>query len=121
MQSDQKTVVIVDDEFLIALDLKNTCERLGIRVLGTAANEPDAVELIERSEPEYVLMDVRIRGKRDGVEAAINVHEKLPSTKIIFITGSNEPPTLRRIQDDNPYRVLIKPVSEMELKEAFGL
>ncbi|MBB36374.1 MAG: response regulator [Hirschia sp.] len=116
-----KTVVIVEDEFLIANYLEGLCEDMGVKVLGLASKAGQAIELLERTDPEYVLMDVRLQGKRDGVDIALKVHARRPETKIIFITGSSEPPTIDRINTDHPYRVLIKPINPGDLREAFSL
>lgn len=121
MADEKKTVVIVEDEFLIAMDLQTICHSLGVDVLGTASKPSEALELLSRTHPAYILMDVRLQGKRDGVDIANAVHAERPETRIIFITGSNEPPTLERINCDNPYRILIKPISPEQLREAFGL
>lgn len=113
-------VAIVEDEFLIAQDLAYLCEKLGMTVVGQAANFDTAVKLIEETVPDYVLMDVRLQGKRDGVNVALKVFETMPGIKIIYVTGSNEPPTLARIDEDHPYAVLIKPVGERDLAKVFG-
>lgn len=119
--ADSKTVVIVEDEFLIAQDLKGLCEQLGVQVLGVESKAGPALKTLEETQPDYVLMDVRLQGKRDGVDIANDIHAKRPDVKIIFITGSNEPPPIERIKSDNPYRILIKPISPNELREAFDL
>ena len=120
MMAEARTVVIVEDEFLIAQDLARLCRQIGVEVLGTAAKAEAATALIEESRPTHVLMDVRLQGKRDGVEVAQAAHDHYPQMKIIFVTGSNEPPTMARIREDNPYRILIKPIRLDDLVEAFS-
>lgn len=114
----KKTIVIVEDDFLIAEDLRGMCEEFGATVLGMASSADRAFEEIKAHRPQYVLMDVRLGGKRDGVDVAQWVHDIMPEIKLIFITGSNEPPTIARIQQDHPYRILIKPIAPQQLKEA---
>lgn len=116
-----KSVVIVEDEFLIAEDFIGMCEEIGLVVLGQADVASDAISLILDKQPDYVLMDVRLKGNGDGVDVALDIYDKLPATKVIFITGSNEPPTIQRIKTDHPYAILIKPVSYLLLKETFDL
>lgn len=115
-----KTVVIVEDDFLIAEFLKITCSELGADVLGMASEPQEAIDLIVEKSPKFVLMDVRLGGRRDGVDVAIRTHEHLPDTKIIFVTGSNEPPTLDRINQDHPHCILIKPINPGDLEKAFN-
>ncbi|MBB4657816.1 response regulator [Parvularcula dongshanensis] len=119
--SEAKTVVIVEDEFLIANYLDGLCKQMSVEVLGLAAKADEALSLISETKPQYILMDVRLQGRRDGVDVSNAVHAERPETRIVFITGSNEPPTLDRINTDDPFRVLIKPINPSELREAFGL
>ena len=119
--SEKKTVAIVEDDFLIAEYLRMTCVELGAEVVGMASKPDEAIEMIERLTPAYVLMDVRLGGKRDGVDVAIKSHRSYPDMKIIFITGSNEPPTIDRINSDDPHEILIKPINQGDLAKALGL
>jgi len=67
--------------------------------------------------PAIVLMDVRLKGAKDGVDAALAIHETVGS-KVIFITGSSEPATVSRIALDHPSAVLFKPVTEQQVRDA---
>jgi CheY-like chemotaxis protein len=106
-----RSVLVVDDEAIIAELWSVYVESMGIEVCGFAATADDAVSLAEEHRPAIVLMDMRLRGKGDGVDAALAIHASVGS-KVIFITGSQEPDTLARIQLDHPSAVLIKPVSQ---------
>ena len=86
-------------------------------VCATAATADDAVALAQAHRPELVLMDMRLRGDKDGVDAALAIHATVGS-KVIFITGSREQATLDRIQLDHPAGVLFKPISERQLRNA---
>lgn len=110
-------VAVVDDEFIIAEALSMQLEDLGMKVCGTAATADDAVALAQANRPALVLMDVRLEGEKDGVDAAIAIHETVGS-KVIFVTGSREPATMERIQLDHPAGVLFKPISDHQLKQA---
>lgn len=117
----ERTVVIVEDDFLIAEDLKMMCEDAGAKVLDVLHDAAGASERILSLAPAYVLMDVRLGGRRDGVDVARAVHEEAPATRLIFITGSNEPPTIARIREDDPFEILIKPISELDLRRALNV
>lgn len=121
MSEAAKTCVIVEDEYLISADLARLCNKFGVEVLGDAASVEEAYDILGTTEPDYVLMDVRLGGKRDGVDVAEWMHARRPDTRIIYVTGSNEPPIMERIRADHPHRVLIKPVAPKSLREAFGL
>ncbi len=117
MNSLQPCVLVVDDEFLIAQGLRMQVEDMGLKVCGTAATAATAIALAEAHRPSVVLMDVRLRGEGDGVDAAIAIHETVGS-KVIFITGSREPATMGRIELDHPSAVLFKPLFGRQLQTA---
>ncbi len=110
-------VLIVDDEFLIVMGLSMQVEDMGREVCGTAATADEAVALAQKYRPSIVLMDMRLMGQKDGVDAALAIHETVGS-KVIFITGSREPATVARIHLDHPSAVLFKPVTDEELRSA---
>jgi CheY-like chemotaxis protein len=109
--------LIVDDQALIAELWSILLEEMGVEVCGAAATALEAIAMARRHRPKVIIMDVRLRGELDGVDAAIAIHESLQS-KVIFITGSREPATMARIQLDNPVAVLFKPVSNVQFQSA---
>jgi len=110
-----KSVLIVDDEILIVMGFRTQVEAMGVPVCDTAATADQAVSLAQKHRPAAVLMDLRLRGEKDGVDAAMVIQETVGS-KVIFITGSREPATIERINSDHPFAVLFKPVSDQELE-----
>jgi two-component system, response regulator PdtaR len=110
-----RSVLVVDDEVIIAELWCLHMEMMGLEVCGTAATADDAITLAKEHRPAIVLMDMRLRGKKDGVDAALAIHASVGS-KVIFITGSQEPETIARIRQDHPAAVLIKPVADHLLK-----
>lgn len=108
-------VLIVDDEFIITETLRIYVEDMGLQVCGVAGTADEAVALAVAERPYLVLMDVRLFGERDGVDASIAIHEHVGS-RVIFITGSREPATMQRIQCDHPAAVLFKPIADGQLK-----
>src|SRR3990167_11404280 len=95
------SILIVDDEFIISESLGLQVEEMGFEVCGTAATAQTAVELAKAHRPDVVLMDVRLKGPEDGVDAALEIHRTVGS-KVIFITGSREPAPMAPIQLDHP-------------------
>lgn len=113
----QNRVLIVDDEFLIVMGLTMVVEEMGMEVCASAATADDAVALAQEHRPSIVLMDMRLQGDKDGVDAALAIHETVGS-KVIFITGSREQETALRIRLAHPSAVLYKPVSDCQLRAA---
>lgn len=113
----QNHILIVDDEFMIVELLTIYVEDMGWQVCGSAATADDAVALAQKYRPSVVLMDMRLKGARDGVDAALDIHQTVGSA-MVFITGSSEPSTLARIFLGHPSSVLIKPVTEHQVGQA---
>ncbi|MEQ8354474.1 MAG: response regulator [Kiloniellaceae bacterium] len=118
MKSRQK-VLIVEDEVLIGELFKIFVEQLGYAACGIVGTADEAVSLARQEEPAVILMDVRLNGKRDGIDAAVEIHKFLP-VPIIYITASREPETAERIERGHPAEVLIKPVVSDQLKSALA-
>jgi two-component system, response regulator PdtaR len=110
----QRHILVVDDEFLIVEGLCAQIEDFGMKVCGTADT---SIAVAQEHKPMLVLMDMRLLGQRDGVDAALVIHRTVGS-KVIFITGSREPETMARIQLDHPSAVLFKPVTYRQLRTA---
>ena len=108
--------LIVEDEFLIAESLKTQLQVIGCEVCGVADTADKAVELALKHDPGIIMMDVRLAGDRDGVEAAVAIN-KLMSSQIIFVTGSREPETIARIAaQGHAAATLFKPVPFLQLQ-----
>lgn len=117
--SEAVTVVILEDDVLIAEDLRMICEDQGARVLEVLHRADGAADRILQLAPDVALLDVRL-GEGDGVDVAGALARGGAATRLVFVTGSNEPPTLERIDALAPHRVLIKPVSPGQLAEALA-
>jgi DNA-binding NarL/FixJ family response regulator len=111
----QDHILIVDDEFLIVEGLREQIEDISLKVCGTADTADKAIALAQEHRPSVVLMDMRLLGQKDGVDAALVIHATVGS-KLIFITGSKDPETMARIQLDHPFAVLFKPVTFRQLR-----
>jgi CheY-like chemotaxis protein len=113
----QDCILVVDDECLIADLWCLILEEMGLNVCGTAATASGAIALAEMHRPKIILMDLRLQGELDGVDAALAIHASIGS-KIIFITGSKDPAARARIHLDHSTAVLFKPVSDRQLQIA---
>ncbi len=110
-------ILVVEDEFLIADCFVDEIESMGRTVCGVADTAQKAIALAREHRPSLVLMDVRLKGVEDGVDASIAIHEAVGS-KVIFIIGSREPANLKRIGLDHAAAVLFKPLRGYELRSA---
>ena len=107
-------ILLVEDEAIIALDLRHRLEGLGYEVTGIAATGADALALARSGAPTMILMDVNIQGPMDGVEAAKRISAFL-DVPIVFLTAYADPTTVERAKQARPYGYLLKPFEEREL------
>jgi DNA-binding response OmpR family regulator len=108
-------VLIVEDEQIIQLDLQDRMEQFGYEVSGLAASGADAIKQAHDSSPDLILMDIRLEGEMDGIEAAVQIrlNQHMP---IIYVTALSDIRNLGRAAGTEPYFYLIKPVRPAELK-----
>jgi len=107
-------ILVVDDERIVALDIRNTMERLGYTVCAMVSTGEEAVEKAGQLKPDLILMDIKLKGDMDGVQAAEIINRK-HSIPIIFLTAYSDEKTLQRAKSSEPFGYLIKPFEEREL------
>ncbi|MBN2389168.1 MAG: GAF domain-containing protein [Anaerolineae bacterium] len=101
-------VFVVEDEVIVAEVLKMNLERSGYEIAGHEIYGEAVVEAVARSKPDLILMDIRLKGKMDGISAAIQVGERF-SIPIIYLTAYGDAETLERAKQTSPFGYLIKP------------
>src|SRR5918998_310177 len=106
--------MVVEDERVVALHLKQQLVRLGYRVPVMATSGERALQQLQTSRPDVVLMDVHLEGELDGIETAQQIPNEL-QIPVIYLTAYSEEATLERARETRPYGYLIKPFSEREL------
>jgi diguanylate cyclase (GGDEF)-like protein len=109
------SILIVEDEAIVAQDLKETVMRLGYEVLGIASEGAEAIAKAEALKPQLVVMDVSLQGEIDGIQAARLIQERL-YVPVIFLTGHSDPETLQRAVLTGPLGYILKPFQEVELR-----
>jgi diguanylate cyclase (GGDEF)-like protein/PAS domain S-box-containing protein len=107
-------ILVVEDETIVALDLKNSLTILGYDVVATAATGEDAIARADETRPDLALMDIILRGEMDGVEAANTIRARL-GIPVIFLTACADEATLHRAKVTEPFGYLLKPFEEREL------
>ena len=112
-------VLIVEGEFFIALDNSDQVEALGHTVVGTAVSAEQAVSIAERERPDVVLMDIRLAGSRDGIDAADEIRSRF-GIESIFVTANTDSRTRERAQALSPIGFLEKPLTQQRLKESLA-
>jgi DNA-binding NarL/FixJ family response regulator len=110
--------LIVEDEFLIALDLEPAMTGLGFEICGLAPNAEEARSLAMSHQPDVVLVDVYLGGAREGIETARWLRE-VCDVSVVFVTAHTDAATVERIREAVPGSpILSKPVYRERLAEA---
>lgn len=113
-------VLIVEDELIVAKDIKHSLERINYEVIGLASDVSEAIELVEKNQPEIVLMDIMLRGGDSGIDAAEIIRKdfKLP---VVFLTAYADSATLERAKRAQSYGYILKPFKAVDLQTTIEL
>ncbi len=108
------TILIVENEAIVAADLSGKLRRLGYEVCGIASKGEDAVALACSLRPRLVLMDIRLEGSMDGIAAAEIIRNRI-DVPVIYLTALSDAATLARAKFTDPFGYILKPFEEREL------
>lgn len=111
------TILIVEDEAIVALDMQSQLEDMGYSVCGIADNAHDAIASAWKFRPSVILMDIVLKGDLSGIDAAQDISRGL-HIPIIFLTAYSDPDTIRRAVETSSYGYLTKPFRPHELRAA---
>jgi CheY-like chemotaxis protein len=110
----QARIMIVEDERITAEDIHDILTHLGYTVTALVSSGADAIREAEHTRPDLVLMDIRIKGDMDGIEAAREIRERF-NIPAVYLTAHADRETLDRAKLAEPLGYLIKPFQEAEL------
>ena len=110
-----KKIMIVEDEKIVALDIKGSLEHFGYSVPCMADSGEDAIKFIDQCRPDLILMDIVLKGKIDGIEAAKTIHDNY-GIPVIYLTAYSDERTLQRAKLTEPFGHILKPFDERELR-----
>jgi len=114
-RSTRRKVLVVEDEMLIAMNLRRRLESLGYEVPATAETAEKAFNLAASCDPDLILMDVRLQGGSDGIEAAVAVRQYL-DIPVIFLTSHSDTETLERAKLSEPFGYIVKPFGATDFR-----
>ncbi len=109
------SILVVEDEVLVARDIKSRLTRMGYEVLGVASRGLEAIEKALDLRPDLILMDINLRDEMDGIEAAMKIRSQF-EVPIIFCTAYSNEETLERAKISEPYGYVLKPFDNRELE-----
>jgi DNA-binding LytR/AlgR family response regulator len=113
-------VVIIEDEFPVAEDIRLTLEQQGYEVLSVFDRAETALPFIVQNDPDILLADIKLIGKMDGISMVEELQQeiKLP---VIYITANSDAATYDRAKKTNPHAFLVKPFTTVNLLSAIDL
>lgn len=115
-----RTILVVEDERVVARDIQRSLVDLGYSVPATAASAEQAIRLASERCPDLVLMDIRIKGERDGIETATILRKRF-DVPIVYLTAYADEATVERAKVTQPFGYLMKPVKTYELRSAIEI
>ena len=111
MESENKrpvSILIVEDEKIVAMDIAGSLKSVGYQVSGIVASGKEAIDLVEQTLPDLILMDIRIKGDIDGIKTA-EIIQSRHDIPIVYLTAFADEDTLSRARITAPYGYIIKP------------
>jgi CheY-like chemotaxis protein len=114
------TILIVEDEAIIAADIAQRLRRGGYDVPAVAATGEAALRTTVELHPDLILMDILLKGEKDGIETAREIGDRF-GIPVVFMTGQTDERTLGRAKRTHPCGFLIKPIDTRSLFPAVEL
>ena len=111
-----KKALLVEDDYILALVHRKYLEKIGCEVVDCVVSGEEAIQSALKNLPDFILMDIRLEGNMDGIEAMIEIQKK-SNIPAIYVTGNSEQATLEKASRTNMKGFLIKPLYLEELRE----
>jgi len=108
-------VLIVEDESIVALEMKKALERFDFEVTATVGNYNSALNSVRINNPDIILMDINLKNSKDGIHTAKKI-QTIENIPVIYITAYTDEKTIQRAVETNPVSYLLKPFRREELR-----
>ncbi len=112
------SILIVEDEWVVARDMQRCLEDSGYRVIGTASAPADALQFVDAERPDLVLIDI-VLGAEDGIALAHRLRER--ALPFVYVTAHTDPETLARAKETGPLGYVVKPFDDRQLRSSIEL
>lgn len=107
-------ILIVEDTFIVAKSIVESLNGFGYRVIDVVDNGKKAIDMAGETKPDLILMDIKLKGKMDGIEAALIIKECF-NIPVIYLTAHADDYILQRAKQTDPLGFIIKPFKKKEL------
>jgi len=112
--SNVTSVLIVEDEQIVASDLKVRLQSLGYKVIGIAVSSEEVLSVVKSKKPDLILMDIKLRGNTNGIETAGKL-KNMYDVPVIYVTAYANNNNLVKIKETDPFGIISKPFDDREL------
>ncbi len=112
---DKVQVLIVEDEAIVSMDLRYKLEGLGYSVSAEVSSGEEAVAAASQLHPDVVLMDIRLSGEMDGIDAAAEIRRRF-NIPVVYLTSHADEDTLARAKKTEPSGYILKPFYDAKLR-----
>jgi len=108
-------ILVVEDESIVAKDIQKTLQNMGYEVPDVVSSGQAAIQATEKHKPDLVLMDIVLKGKMDGIEAAEQIRTRF-NIPVVYLTAYTDDKTLERAKITDPFGYIVKPFEDRQLK-----
>lgn len=113
-------ILVVEDESLVAAEIQDRLTRLRFQVIGVCDTAEQGILAAEEQHPDLVLMDIRLKGKTDGIAAADHIYRQF-DIPVVYLTAHSDQATLQRAMSTSPFGYVLKPFQEQDLQVAIEI
>ena len=117
---DKARIMVVEDEWIIALNIAGQLTDMGYDVVATAHSGEEAAHKAQELHPDLVLMDIGLAGKMDGIQAAEKI-KAISDLPVVYLTAYADEKTLARAKISGPSEYVPKPVKKKQMHDAIEL
>ena len=107
-------VLVVEDQIIVAMDIQDELTSLGYLVMDIVGSGEEAIQRVAATQPDLVLMDIRLEGEMDGIQAAEQIRARF-NIPVVYLTAHADDDTLQRAKLTEPFGYIVKPFQERDL------
>jgi len=113
-------ILVVEDERIVAEDIRTTLDGLGYEVCGVVGSGEEALEAVDERGPDLILMDIVLKGDMNGIEAARKIRSTR-SVPVVYLTAYSDDAMIERAKVTEPHGYMLKPFSDRELRSTIEM
>jgi len=120
LSASELRALIIEDEILIAEELKERLSQLGYAVVGAVDSADAGIAIATREQPDVVLLDIRLKGEKDGIQAAREIRQRV-DLAIVYVTAYSDPLTVERVKHTDYDGYILKPFHRRDLQSTIQI